>query len=179
VEPARDHVAFVMEQWQRELPRLDRSPMGIVGRISRLAQMLQVELERVFEEHGLNGGEFDVLAALRRSGDPYRLTPTELSRSLMVTSGGMTKRLKLLADRGFIRREPDPADARVNVVALTAEGKRLVEAVLPFHVANETRLLAGLGEEGRSELAELLARLAVLLGDEAVSAPGASRRRGR
>jgi DNA-binding MarR family transcriptional regulator len=97
----------------------------------------------------------------------------------MVTSGGMTKRLKLLADRGFIRREPDPADARVNVVALTAEGKRLVEAVLPFHVANETRLLAGLGEEGRSELAELLARLAVLLGDEAVSAPGASRRRGR
>lgn len=176
---ARDHVAYVMEQWQRELPGLDRSPMGIVGRISRLAQLLQVELERVFGEHGLNGGEFDVLAALRRSGSPYRLTPTELSRSLMVTSGGMTKRLKALADRGLIRRERDPTDARVNVVALTPAGSRLVEEVLPRHIANETRLLAGLGVEGREELAGLLAALAVSLGDEAGVAPGAGRRRGR
>lgn len=179
MEPARDHVAYVMEQWKRELPRLDRSPMGIVGRISRLAQMLQLELERVFAEHGLNGGEFDVLAALRRSGSPYRLTPTELSRSLMVTSGGMTKRLKALGERGLIRREPDPSDARINVVALTAEGGRLVDEVLPRHIENETRLLEGLGAEERSALAALLATLAVSLGDAAGSAPGAARRRER
>ena len=170
MEP-RDHVAYVMEQWRRELPRLDRRPMGVVGRISRLAQMLQVELERVFAEHGLNGGEFDVLAALRRSGSPYRLTPTELSRSLMVTSGGMTKRLKALGERGLIRREPDPSDARVNVVVLTPAGSRLVEEVLPHHIENETRLLAGLGVEGRAALAGLLATLAVSLGDEAGAPP--------
>jgi len=179
MEPVRDHVAYVMEQWKRELPRLDRSPMGVVGRISRLAQLLQIELERVFAEHGVNGGEFDVIAALRRSGSPYQLTPTELSRSLMVTSGGMTKRLKALSDRGLIRRVPDPTDARVSVVALTPRGKQLVEEILPHHTANETRLLAGLGDEGRAELAALLATLAVELGDEARVAPGARRRRGR
>ena len=92
----RDHVHHVLEQWRREAPKLDRSPLGVVGRISRLAQLIQVELERVFESYGLNGGEFDVLATLRRTGRPYRLTPTELSRALMVTSGGMTKRLAAL-----------------------------------------------------------------------------------
>src|SRR4051812_24274258 len=97
--PQRDHVHHVLEQWGRELPQLDRSPMGVVGRISRVAQLLQVELERVFATHGVNGGEFDVLASLRRSGTPYRLTPTELSRTLMVTSGGMTKRLAALEAR--------------------------------------------------------------------------------
>jgi DNA-binding MarR family transcriptional regulator len=161
------------------LPRLDRSAMGIVGRISRLAQLLQIELERVFAEHGVNGGEFDVIAALRRSGSPYQLTPTELSRSLMVTSGGMTKRLKALADRGLIKRVPDPTDARVSVVALTPEGKNLAEEILPHHVTNETRLLAGLGAKKRAELADLLAALAVLLGDEARVAPRANPRRGR
>lgn len=85
----------------------------------------------------------------------------------MVTRGGMTKRRKALGDRGLIRREPDASDARVNVVALTPEGGRLVEEVLPRHIENETRLLAGLGVEGRSELAGLLATLALSLGDEA------------
>jgi len=141
--------------------------MGVVGRISRLAQLLQAELEPVFAEHGLNGGEFDVLATLRRAGRPYRLTPTGLSKALMVTSGGMTKRLTALEARGLINREPDPNDGRSTAVALTREGKRLVDTTLPEHVANEQRLLSDLSSKERAELARLLETLAVSLGDEA------------
>jgi DNA-binding MarR family transcriptional regulator len=141
----------------------------VAGRISRLAQLLQAELEPVFAAHGINGGEFDVLAALRRSGRPYRLTPTELSKALMVTSGGMTKRLAGLEARGLIRREPDPNDRRSTTVTLTGEGKRLVEAILPEHVANELRLLGELSSKERTLLAGLLEGLAVSLGDEADS----------
>jgi DNA-binding MarR family transcriptional regulator len=163
----RDHVEHVLEQWRREAPELDRSPMGVVGRISRLAQLLQAELEPVFEAYDVNGGEFDVLASLRRAGKPYRLTPTELSKALMVTSGGMTKRLAALEARGLIRREPDPTDGRSTSVTLTREGKRLVDAILPEHVANEERLLGELSDKERAELAGLLESLAVSLGDEA------------
>jgi DNA-binding MarR family transcriptional regulator len=157
----------VLEQWRREAPELDRAPMAVVGRISRLAQLLQAELEPIFAAHGVNGGEFDVLAALRRAGRPYRLTPTELSKALMVTSGGMTKRLIALEGRGLIRREPDPEDGRSTTVSLTREGKRLVEAILPDHVANEQRLLGELSNKERAELAGLLQTLAVSLGDDA------------
>jgi DNA-binding MarR family transcriptional regulator len=172
----RDHVHHVLEQWRREAPDLDRSPMGVVGRISRLAQLLQAELEPVFEAYDVNGGEFDVLASLRRAGKPYRLTPTELSKALMVTSGGMTKRLTALEDRGLIRREPDPNDRRSTSVTLTREGKRLVEAILPEHVANEERLLGELSNKERAELAGLLEALAVSLGDEADARVRARRR---
>jgi hypothetical protein len=105
------------EQWRREAPELDRSPMGVVGRISRLAQLLQAELEPIFAAHGVNGGAFDVLAALRRAGRPYRLTPTALSKALMVTSGGMTKRLTALerpwADSPRARSERRTVDGSV------------------------------------------------------------------
>jgi DNA-binding MarR family transcriptional regulator len=171
----RDHVQHVLEQWRREAPELDRSPMGVVGRISRLAALLQAEIEPIFAAHGVNGGEFDVLASLRRAGRPYRLTPTELSKALMVTSGGMTKRLAALEGRGLISREPDPNDRRSTAVSLTRDGKRLVDAILPEHVANEQRLLSELNNQERAELAGLLEALAVSLGDEA----GASSRRGR
>jgi DNA-binding MarR family transcriptional regulator len=178
----RDHVHHVLEQWRREAPELDRSPMGVVGRISRLAQLLQAELEQIFAAHGVNGGEFDVLATLRRSGRPYRLTPTELSKATMVTSGGMTKRLSALEGRGLIRRDPDPSDGRSTAVSLTREGKRLVEVILPEHVANEQRLLSELSNKERAELAALLEMLAVSLGDQAdarMRGAAPARRRGR
>ena len=170
----------VLEQWRREAPDLDRSPMGVVGRISRLAPLLQAQLEPVFAAHGVNGGEFDVLAALRRSGRPYRLTPTELSKALMVTSGGMTKRLATLEQHGLIRRDPAAHDKRSTTVTLTADGKRLVEAILPEHIANELRLLGALDTNERAQLAGLLETLALSLGDDAQSstrATAAARRR--
>lgn len=160
-----DHVDEILEQWRRELPRLDRSPMGVVGRISRLDAVLQRELEEVFAKHGLNGGEFDVLASLRRSGRPYRLTPGALSRALMVTTGGMTKRLHSLEVASLVRRRPDPGDRRSSTVELTAAGRKLVDGALRAHVANEERLLAGLDPRQREQLAGLLRVLALSLGD--------------
>src|SRR5919106_4403552 len=140
----KDHVQQVLDQWRLEAPGLDRSPFGMIGRIARLARLLEAELEPVFMTHGLNGGEFDVLAALRRVGRPYRLTPTELSTALIVTSGGMTKRLKMLEGRGLVRRERDLHDGRSTTVSLTPQGKRLVDATLAEHTSNEERLLSGL-----------------------------------
>ena len=175
-----DHVQKVIDQWRRETPELDRSPFGVIGRIARLARLLEAELEPVFIAHGLNGGEFDVLAALRRVGRPFRLTPTELSKALIVTSGGMTRRLKILEGRGLIKREPDPNDGRSTTVALTREGKRLVERTLADHVTNEERVLSQLGAKQAAELARLLETLAISLGDHAEissSYRGSARRR--
>jgi DNA-binding MarR family transcriptional regulator len=172
----RDQVEHALEQWRQESPRLDRSAFAVIGRISRLARLVEGEHEAVFAAHDLNAGEFDVLAALRRSGPPYGLTPTDLSAALMVTSGGMTKRLTALEDHGLIHREPDPNDGRSIAVSLTDGGRQLVDAVLNDHSANQERLLSGLTKRERTELAALLEKLAVSLGD--VAAPRrASRRR--
>jgi DNA-binding MarR family transcriptional regulator len=166
-----DHVQHVLGQWRREAPGLDRSPMAVIGRITRLAQLLEGEQDPLLEAHGVTGGEFDVLAALRRSGRPYHLTPTALSRALLVTSGGMTKRLAALEARGLIERRPDPSDGRSSTVTLTRPGKRLFDAALAEHVANQQRLVAGLDPDEREQLASLLERFAVLLGDRADSRP--------
>src|SRR5262245_47887004 len=107
---ARDAVDAIADQWRSERPDLDTTPMAVIGRISRIATLVQRELERVFAEYGLSGADFDVLAALRRVGAPFQLTPGALTRSTMVTTGGMTKRLDRLEATGLIRREPDPGD---------------------------------------------------------------------
>src|SRR5215207_8340218 len=93
-----DRIDVILGEWEEQLPELDTSPVAVIGRINRLAQLLQERIEPVFVRHGLNGGEYDVLAALRRAGPPFRRSPSALSQSLIVTSGGMTKRLKSLED---------------------------------------------------------------------------------
>ena len=169
-----DHVHLVLEQWREELPDLDRSAFGVVGRIARVQDLLQAEIEPIFVRHGVSGGEFDVLAALRRAGRPYRLTPTALSRALLVTSGGMTKRLLALERRGLIRREDDPHDGRSRAVTLTPAGRRVAEAAVRDVTESEERLLQRL-DRGREDLATLLERLAVALGDESGAGPGSQR----
>ena len=163
--PLRDAVDTITEQWKRERPDLDRSPMGVIGRISRIATLVQRELDRVFAEYGLSGGDFDVLATLRRHGAPYRLTPGELTRTTMVTTGGMTKRLDRLEAAGLIRREPDPTDRRGKLIALTDEGRDLVDRAVEGHLENERRLLASLPAAKRDQLAGLLRELLVALDD--------------
>jgi DNA-binding MarR family transcriptional regulator len=155
----RDAVDVIQAQWERERPDLDRSPMGIIGRISRLSALVQRELERVFAEYGLTGGDFDVLATLRRSGTPYRLTPGELSRTTMVTTGGMTKRLDRLEASGLIRRETDPRDRRGKLIALTEQGRALIDQAVEAHIGNEERLLAELPAATREQLVPLLREL--------------------
>ena len=154
-----DDLDSVLEQWQRERPDLDHAPIGIVGRISRLARELEVRMEPTYREHGLEGGWYDVLATLRRSGPPYQLRPSELTGTVMLTSSGTTKRLDRLEQAGLIARSPDPDDRRGTLITLTDAGRELIDTLTAAHLANERRILAGLSEGEQRRLADLLRKL--------------------
>ncbi|RZS33960.1 DNA-binding MarR family transcriptional regulator [Herbihabitans rhizosphaerae] len=157
---------MVLRQWADERPDLDASPMAIVGRLSRLSRMVDNALTDYFAEHGLDRASVDVLFTLRRSGSPYRLTPSELTRSSMVTSGAITQRLDRLEARGLIARRRSEADGRGVVVALTDEGHELTEAVLPGHLDNERRLFDALTPSQRDTFARTLRKVLESLGDK-------------
>lgn len=134
--------------------------MGVIGRLNEASTLIARDrLAPVFARFGLQAGEFDVLATLRRSGAPYALTPTELYEATMVTSGAMTARLDRLEKAGLTRRAPHPSDRRGVVVELTAKGRELIDEALAAHVANEHEILAGLTREDRETLAKLLEKL--------------------
>ena len=160
---SKDAVDDMLEQWQRERPDLDVTATGVLGRISRIAALVDQAMDRVFQPHGLTGGDFVVLAALRRSGKPYQLTPTALTRAMMVTSGGTTRRLDRLEARGLIRRDPDPADRRGTLVTLTKAGLATIDTVASDHVQNEQRLITTLSPNQRNTLARLLRELLLAL----------------
>ena len=157
----KDGVDLILEQWQRERPELDHSPIGVVGRVSRLARELEARLEPVYREHGLEPGWHDVLATLRRSGPPFRLRASEFSGALMLTSSGITKRLDRLEQAGVIKRDPDPHDRRGVLITLTPAGIELIDSVTEAHMANEARLLSALSEAERDRLAALLRKLRI------------------
>ncbi|WP_434583203.1 MarR family winged helix-turn-helix transcriptional regulator [Klebsiella sp. R390] len=158
-----DAVDRILEQWKRERPDLDCSPMGPIGRLKRCAMLLEPQIEAAFIRHDLVRWEFDMLATLRRAGAPFILSPTQLFSTLMITSGTMTHRLKALEKRGFISRLPDPNDARSMLVALTPEGRERIDSAVETHVENERQLLAGLTTAQRQQLDQSLALLMRLL----------------
>ena len=155
-----DRAAKAIEQWTRERPDLDVSPMAVLGRLNEASSLIARErLVPLFARFGLQAGEFDVLATLRRSGQPYALTPTSLYEATMVTSGAMTNRLDRLEKAGLILRGPHPNDRRGIVVQLTEQGLALIDEALTAHVANEHEILAGLSGTERETLAQLLEKL--------------------
>ena len=164
-----DRIDHILAQWKRERPDLDTAPMGLVGRIQRAAAALRPLLDETHEKSGLQGESFDVLASLRRSGPPYQLTPTELYREMMLTSGAMTNRIDKLETAGLVGRRPDPNDRRGTLVRLTAKGKALIDAATTKHVANEERLMSALTPREQQQLTDLLRKLLKNLGDANVS----------
>jgi DNA-binding MarR family transcriptional regulator len=160
-----DAVDEIIAMWAREKPELDASPMGVVGRISRLSRLLDKELRDFFAGHGLEFWEFDVLATLRRSGEPYELSAGALLKTAMVTSGAITNRVDRMETKGLVQRVPDPGDRRGVRIRLTPAGLELIDKLVPLHVANERRLLAVLADSDRDTLADLLRTLAAGLGD--------------
>ncbi|WP_017933796.1 MarR family winged helix-turn-helix transcriptional regulator [Nocardioides sp. Iso805N] len=159
-----DHVARAMEQWRHERPDLDPTPLGVIARLHRVANRLTEELVAVYATHGLAEAEFDILATLRRQGAPYALTAGELAEQTMVTSGAITKRVDRCIVRGWVTRAPSDTDARGRVIALTDDGRSLIDAAFTDHLANEARLLALFVAAERDQLAGLLARWSDELG---------------
>ncbi|WP_299168207.1 MarR family winged helix-turn-helix transcriptional regulator [uncultured Arthrobacter sp.] len=151
-----DHVDGIVQQWHSERPDLDVAPMHVLGRLSRVAQQVERRLEENFARHGLDSGSFDVLATLRRNGSAYTLSPKDLAGSAMITSSAVAQRLNRLEERGLITRAKSSVDGRGTTVTLTQEGRDIVDATLPTHLAAEEELLAGLSASERRTLADLL-----------------------
>ncbi len=154
-----DDVDQVIAAWHRERPDLDLAPLAVLSRVSRLARRLDRARERAFATHDLAVWEFDVLVALRRTGAPYRLTPGQLLSETLVTSGTMTNRIDRLEERGLVLREPVADDRRGTWVALTDEGRQLVDAAFSDLLTEERALLAVLTASDQTDLAASLRHL--------------------
>ena len=155
-----DRAEMAIQQWARERPDLPGLPMALFGRLAEAAELTMRDHKNpIFAQAGLQPGEFDVLATLRRSGAPYMLSPTRLYEAAMISSGGMTNRIDRLEKAGFVERRPDPGDRRGKLVALTDAGKRVIDETIDRHVANEERLLAALTMEEQESLNALLRKL--------------------
>lgn len=155
----RDEVDGLVAAWRRERPDLDVGPMEVLSRVTRLAHYLDRQRRTAFSRHQLESWEFDVLAALRRSGEPYQLSPGQLLRETMVTSGTMTNRVDRLAARGLVTRTNRPEDRRGVLVRLTVAGKEAVDAAITDLMEAEQAILSSLPAAGRSQLAESLRQL--------------------
>src|SRR4029453_16987554 len=136
----RDQVDRIIAGWAREWPDLDTSPAAIVGRVGRLTRFFDAGLTRTFKRFGLTRADFDVLAALRRSGPPYRLPQKALLNEFMRPSGATSVR---------VGRAPDARDKRGAFGTLTDKGGRRFDAVAPVHLANENRMLEALSARER------------------------------
>ena len=154
-----DSIARVRAQWKLERPDLDTRPMETIGRILRVQFLASARIRRLLQRHGIDAGGFDVLATLRRSGSPHRMTPTGLYRELVLTSGAMTNRIDVLEQARLVGRHPDPADRRGTLIELTDEGRALVDRAMKEHMQGEAAMAAHLTKEEQRELAGLLQKL--------------------
>ena len=154
-----DEVDALVAAWAHERDDLDLGPVAIFSRIHRLARHLDLARREAFAARDLESWEFDVLAALRRAGAPYELSPGRLLRETLVTSGTMTNRVDRLAGRGFVERHPDPDDRRGVIVRLTDEGRTAVDEAFEGLLSAEAVLLADLPARDQRRLADLLRSL--------------------
>ncbi|WP_143733672.1 MarR family transcriptional regulator [Microbacterium sp. RU33B] len=164
-ENAPDRVAQIMEEWRRERPDIDPSPQGVIGRLHRLALALTAQITPVYGEWGLSEAEFDLLATLRRAGAPYARPAGELAGHTMVTTGGLTKRVDRLIERGLVERDAAADDARRRLVRLTPAGLDVIDEAFAAHMANEHRLISELGATDAAALEPILSRWLDILDD--------------
>lgn len=162
---SEDVVDHLLDDWGRERPDLDASAMAVVGRLLHVGALVQTRADQRLRGHGISYTELDVLATLRRSGAPYRLSPTTLRKSVLLTSGAMTACLNRLEQRALICRSPDKADRRSLMATLTAEGVRLIDDAIATHFAEAARMIACLAPAERTELAHLLRKVRLRMGD--------------
>jgi DNA-binding MarR family transcriptional regulator len=162
-----DRIDRARAEWALEAPDLDTSAMEIIGRILRAGHLADASIRQVLRRYGLDRGGFDMLATLRRSGPPHRLTPTALYRELVLTSGAVTHRVDALARAGLVDRVPDPADRRSSLVALTERGRAVADEAMAAHMLCEARLAAVLSVQDQRALGALLRQLLIGMEKEA------------
>lgn len=155
----KDAVDAIIDQWAAVRPDLDTRAMEVFGRIYRLSRAMGDRVDKAYAPYGISRGEFDVLATLRRSGEPYTLSPRRLSSTLMLTTGGMTGRLDRLERAGLLRRSPDPHDRRGLQVTLTEKGLTVIDQAVGAGLTAQTEALATLDDEEADQLAALLRKL--------------------
>ncbi|MET0909271.1 MAG: MarR family transcriptional regulator [Ilumatobacteraceae bacterium] len=163
IQPSADWVAEIVARWQQLRPDLDPSPILVIGRIARLAVIIDQRLRPTFAAAGLANGDFDLLTALRRQGPPCELSPGDLATAMLVTTGATTKRIDRLERNGYVRRSTAGGDRRRRLVSLTPTGRRLVDDLFGVHLANEAAILAPLTASRRDHLAALLGELSALI----------------
>lgn len=161
---AGDGVDRILEQWARERPELDTEAMGIFGRIYRIARASGDAMEATYGRFGITRADFDVLATLRRSGEPFALTPSALTGALMLTSGGITGRVDRLERAGLVARSPSPTDRRALLVTLTQAGREIVDKAVVAGLETQRSLLAAVPPARRRELDDLLRDLLAATG---------------
>jgi DNA-binding MarR family transcriptional regulator len=155
----QDAVDRIIEQWRRERPDLDLDAMELIGRLGRLGAYVARAVDETFNQYGIAHGEYDVLAALRRSGAPFTLTPSDLADTLMLSRGGMTSRLDRLERAGLVERRANEDDRRSLLIRLTDAGRTLVDEVTTQHVAREEALLSDLAPRDRRALDRIVRAL--------------------
>jgi DNA-binding MarR family transcriptional regulator len=161
-----DAVDRITGQWNVVRPDVDVSPIHVIGRVSRLSRLVDRRLAENFARYGVESWMYDVLATLRRSGEPYELTAGDLVRQTMVTTGAVTNRIDRLEERGLVERTRT-RDRRKVIVRLTEKGLDLVDEIVHAHMATERGILAALSSRQQRELAGLLRTVLVSLGDRA------------
>ena len=159
--PTSDEVDRIVEDWSRERPDVDFAPLQVLSRVGRLAKHLDRARRQAFAASGLEPWEFDVLAALRRAGEPYQLSPKALLQQTLVSSGTMTNRIDRLVERRLVERRTDPHDGRGVLVVMTTKGREQVDAAIAELVAAEADLLAGLSRADQERLSGLLRKLSL------------------
>jgi DNA-binding MarR family transcriptional regulator len=147
VEDSGDRVDRLIASWQRELPEVLYPTSELAKRIMVLGAELNEATRRVLRDLGLTTAEFDVIVSLRRSGAPYRQKPSDLSRNLLLSSGGTSNVTNQLVRRGLVVREPDPDDGRGTQIRLTDDGKALAERAVRASAAAHHELWAGIPDE--------------------------------
>ena len=163
--PHEDEVDRIVAAWGRERADLDFGPLEVLSRVDRLARHLDRARRTAFDASDMEPWEFDVLSALRRAGEPYELSPKTLLQQTLVSSGTMTNRVDRLAARGFVGRRTDPKDGRGILVSLTSHGRVAVDAAIADLLAAERDILSGVSADEQGQLAGLLRRLILGLGD--------------
>jgi DNA-binding MarR family transcriptional regulator len=167
----QDHIDRVIAQWKGQGMKLDLAPVGIIGRAGRIMEYVDRALELKFEEFGISRGTFDVLAALKRNGPPFRLSQRDLMRSLLRTSGSMSLRIDTLEREGLVTRVQDRDDRRSVFVTLTTKGSNLLQKVIPEHLANENSLIATFTTSEKEQLTALLRKWLIALETDASDGP--------